>query len=411
MIGMSSTSQKMISACFKIFTALFFLHFALFAQKSQQEILQSILLAQDITAPSPPIIDKVAEPISPNVRQEFGSLVLEKKVKRGDIFSARILLEQQNDILIVSKIDNRFLQNVSVENLSGEVVFSFRALKTGLTEVTIDRIADKFQYPYVQYQIFIEPSLVDLENEQRQRDQQKKKDLAKQTEKKEIETLISQGLLDRAKKQLTAFIDRYGVSKEVIDLTDNISTMMEEKGQIEEVMELMNTLIKQQGNSEAALVLRLRFARLLKEQGKTSEASDQLLDILTIAGDVKKQDAMAIYAAKAFVMLGDLLFLEKQYASARDRYEQFLMIFDMLGPAQKAEVSKDRLIANFHIAQSYEFDEKSRDYKKAFQYYNNVEVLADQFDYSSDNIEEGEAWREKARDRKTFVSEHFLNVR
>ena len=406
----SKTINIFFDISLKIFVFLFFSTLAVFSQDIANPDPPDIA-NPDPPIPDSPIVEKIAEPISPDVLQQFGSLVLEKKVKRGDVFTARILLEQQNDILIISKIDNNFLQNISIENLSGEVIFSFRALKAGLTEVSIDRIADKFQYPYVQYRIFIEPSQLDLDNEERERDQKKKREQTQQSEKKEIETLISQGLLEKAKSQLNAFISNYGVTKDVIDLTDSLSVMMEEKGQIEEVMDLMKTLIKEQEGSDAALVLRLRFARLLKEQGKTKEAIDQLLDILAIAGDVKKQDETTLYVAKAFVLLGGLLFSEEQYASARDRYQQFLAIFEMLNPSQKAEVSKDRLIANFHIAQSYELDSKSRDYKKAFQYYNNVEVLADQFDYSSENVEEGEVWKERAKDRKTFVREHFLNVR
>lgn len=403
-----SKSKKKLS--FFLLLAIFS-HFLLFSQETKAQKKKEEQKSE-VSEPKEPQVPHVVEPVTPEVLQQFNILTLQKEVKRGDTFVFRILLEQENDILVVSQMDKSFFQSVSIENLFGEVVFTFRALKVGVSEIVIDSISDHFQHPYVRYNVSIQPSPLDLVEKKEKVNQLLRQKKEMRARKERIKAFIAQGLVEKAQKEIDDFASRYQEVQDIGDLVEKIIKTMVETGKSKEALDFVEKLIKKQSDENTLMMLRFHFFPLLQQQGKKKQASEELLKILEQESKIKKNSPQALYLAKTFVLLGDSLFSEKSYALARDRYQQFIDFFDKrLTSAQKILASHQYFKAHFRIAQSYENDSQYRDYQKAFDYYRRASLLADEVNDRDNKENNTEIWKKKTKDRLIFLQEHFLNVR
>ncbi|BBM89670.1 hypothetical protein COTS27_01377 [Spirochaetota bacterium] len=326
-----------------------------------------------------------------------------------DVFVIKIVLTTPNDLIILSYLDKKYLENLGLVRNEEDVFFTFQAKQVGTTKLIFDRLTPTLEPKYLSYTITIvnakpvaaqQNSATDensLEDEAR-REQQAYYDI--------IQGFIASGNVKAAEQAFLDYNDDLSADYSYrLDVVINLAYLYSEEAIYDKALALINSELNA-GDLDANAYRRLQFSKGYLERSK----GDYEAAFKTWVGLKRELGAKSSHYGRILFELGETLFATEQYRAAANEYQMYLNYYAR--HRKKIAPPDQHFTTLYRLANIYELDEKLLDYERAYQYYKDAQRFYTTYLAQTDLASSRYAAEQKLmRERIQFISDHFINVR
>ena len=354
------------------------------------------------------------EVLTPAVQRDLASLVVQKTVTRGEMFSLKFILERENDVMLIGKMDESQITSISVTRELGEVLFVFLAKETGESDLIVDKISQSLQSPFIRYRIKVIPSVADRERMALEYAEEKKKETEAEKLNRLVSSLIAEGQVQLANQMIAEQLPNIDPSQMTAMMLEKIFDELMKRELISDfdpTLEAARAIFV--GNENEAL-FRFIEAKVSDAKGDRQKAISILLDVMENNFNEKKpkkESYLLFNFSKILFLLGDLFFRQEEYGSSRARFNEFISLQPQLSQEQRTKHVRRVIEAYFLLAEGFEKDDNERDIKDAIRHYEIVQDLTTTIDFNSEDANAIEELREQGKKRITYLREFFIHVK